>query len=97
MKLDAESGMRFVLDGHDLSRPVGGVRPGSDLEFLRKRVWLDHETVISSRGHGVGKPGENRLAVVLDQIGFAVHQPFRSDNRTTGSLANRLVTKADSE
>ena len=82
-----------VAQAHD--HAVG--RGGRHLELVGHRVGAHHERVVA-RGHeGVGEPGEEALAVVVDLRGLAVHQVRGRHDVAAEGLADALVAEADAQ
>ena len=70
VKLDALGRRGLAADAHQL---ILVDRPGGFFEVLVQLVGVDDQTVVSRRGERVIQPGEDRLAVVMDLAGLAVH------------------------
>jgi len=87
---------RLVPHTHDLAaRPE--VAPSTGDQTIGQRRRVDHQTVIT-RGHKRRlDPLEQSAVIVADQIGFAVHQHRRTNDRRPKCLADRLVPQTDTQ
>ena len=91
MELDAFDRQLAVADAHHLA--VG--RPGGDLELVRD---LDRgERVVAAGLEVLRHPGEDALAVVLDERRLAVQERLRGPDLAAERLDDRLVAEADAE
>ena len=97
MELHTKGRKLVVFNGHDFPGAIGGGRPCRDFEFLRQRAGFYYQAVITGRYHRVGKPGKNGLSIVMDSVGLAVHQFLGANDRATSCLADRLMSKANTE
>jgi len=97
MELYAESGMLLVLDRHDLAFTARRIRPRDDFEFIRQGVWLNHQTMITRGNHRIRDAGKNCFAVVMDLVGFTMHQSISSNNLTAGCCPDGLVAQANTK
>ena len=86
-----------VTQSHDDARAVRFSRFRADLELGRQAFFGHDERVISGRGHGLGRVAEERLAIVFDLAGFAVHKLMGPDHVTPECRANRLMSQADAQ
>ena len=90
---------------HALERPLAvaqahhdaAVRPRRHLEARGHGLGRDHERVVARGGEDVRQPGEDRLAVVADLGGLAVHELRRAHDLAAERLAEGLVPEADAE
>jgi len=81
-----------VPQPHDLApKSLGG-----DLQAIRQRLALDDEGVVPHRLEGIGQPGEDAAAVVLNLRGLPMHGPHCAHHIATEYLADGLVAQADS-
>src|SRR6476646_6997728 len=94
MKLQPEQRLRAVPDGHDFARSVWRVAPSGDDEIGMERVGLDHQAVIARGFERILKPLEQPLAVMMNPIGFAVHQAFGANDAAARRLSDRLMSQA---
>ena len=94
MKLEAIRRVLSVADAHDFLLAGRRKGPRVDFEFFRERVRLDDQRVVSRRHHRIGKPVKEPGSVVVDIVGFAVHQAIGSHDFPTSRLTNRLMPKA---
>ncbi len=84
-------------DAHDFAIAAGFFGPGSDFEFFGECFGFDDEAMVARRLEWIIQAGEEAFAVVVDHVGLAVHEIFRTDDRATEGLAHGLVTKTDAE
>ncbi len=73
------------------------VGPTADFKFRGQSALLDNEAVVARGGEGVGHAGVDRFAVVVDLVGFAVHEAFGANDFGAGDEADALVAEADAE
>ena len=78
---------------HDL--PLGGL--SGDLEAGGQRVALDDERVIARGVEGIGHPGEEVFAIVLNGRGLPVHHPVVHDDFAAERVSDALMAEADAE
>ena len=97
MKLHADHRQFLVPDGHNFTFAVGGIRPGGNDEVGTKRVGPNNKAVITSRCQRVGKTSKDALAIVVNLVGLAMHQPFGPHDDSTRRLADGLMSQADSQ
>ena len=93
MVLDAFQGPGLVADAHDFV--VVGV--GGDFEFGGEGAVADDEGVVAGGGKRIGHSGVDRFAIVVDLIGFAVHEPGGSFDDCAADVADALMAQADSQ
>jgi len=62
-----------------------------DFELIRKRFFLDNQRVIARGGEILRQILEDRLVVVVDAAGLAVHDFRRADYAPAKGVADRLV------
>src|SRR5436190_4494120 len=97
MELHADDGERLVTNGHDFPVAARCIGPGAHDEVARQRVGPDYKAVIARRGERIGQAAKNALAVMLDFVRLAVHQPFGPHDHAAGGLTDRLMAKTDAE
>jgi len=92
MELDPFYYVVFMANAHNLSR----FRLGRNFEAGGYSFGLDSQRVIASRFDGVGKTGENGLAIVINNGGLAVGRGVAGDDSTV-DVANTLVPQANTQ
>jgi hypothetical protein len=91
--LDAFHRPGFVADAHDLVV----VGPGGDFVFGGKGAGADDQAVVSRGGEGVGHAGVDGFAIVVDLVGFAVHEAGGSLDDCAGAETDALMAQANAE
>jgi len=97
MELDALHGKLPVPQSHDDASPIAVPSPGADLKIVRKSRLGDDQRVVASRGHWRSQVTEDRLAIMLDPAGLAVHKVLGANHLPAESSANCLVSQADTK
>ena len=90
MELPAFQWVLLVAYAHDLSLATR-VCPRRNSQFFGQSRRFDDETVVSSCYEWVCNARKKPLVIVLDVIGFSVHQFWRADDACAKCLTNRLV------
>src|SRR3954447_18326232 len=78
VKLYADDGQFLMPNGHDLLASIRGISPSAHDKIVRQCIGANHEAVVPRRRQRRRQSPKNSLPVVLNLIGFAVHQPFGS-------------------
>ena len=80
------------------SRAVRRIGPGTDDEIGRQRIRANDQAVIPRRRRAaMVKPAKDALAIVMDAVGLAVHQPLGPHDDAAGRLADRLMAQAHAQ
>ena len=66
-------------------------------EAVGQGVAFHHQRMITRRREWAGNDFEEPRSVVVDIVGFAVHQSLGRHNGRSGSLADRLMSQANSQ
>ena len=91
MELDAFQRQIVAPQAHDL--PLR--RPGGDLEFRRKRLFVDRQRVVPHHANRTGQPRKHPLSVVPDLAGLTVHDASGADDGGSERVGDALVPQAD--
>ena len=93
MKLHAFDPVFLVPQAHDKSVS----RSGRNLQALGQTLPFYHQGMIARCLESIGKALENGPVIVANLAGLAMHQVRSWDNLPAKSLADGLMTEADSE
>ena len=93
MELHAFQGPGPVAQAHH--HPVVG--PGRDLRHVGDAVAGHDQRMVAGGGEGLRQAAEDRLAVVVDLRGLAVHELRRAHHLPAEGLAQGLVAEAHPE
>ena len=94
MELHAFGGCGFASYAHQFILVDG---PRSLFEIIGQLFGLDDQAVVSRCGEWVVQASENRLTVVMNLAGLAVHQPTCPDYLSAESLGYALMAEADAK
>ena len=97
MKLYSLDWVHAVPQAHDDAPSVMIPASCRDLQLARKSVFFNDQGVIASAGHGGGDALKNRLAIVFDGAGLAMHQVCCPYDPAAESFADRLMPEADAK
>ncbi len=95
MELDTFDRELAVTKTHDDGSTVAIDSTGADLELFRERFLGNNQGMIASGGHWGGDAAENGAAIVIDLAGLSVHEIGGTNNITTESGADGLVSETD--
>lgn len=93
MELDAFDRKLPVAEAHDDA--VGGF--GGNFQAARERAAFDDERMVARGFEILREAAKNRLAVVMNFAGFAVHDFFRADDFAAERIADGLMAEANTE
>src|SRR5580765_891354 len=82
-----------VPQAHDDSRPVALHDMCADFEFGGQIVFRNNERVVAGSSHWRIQPAENRLPIMLNAAGLAMHQILGAHDPSSECLAERLMSE----
>lgn len=96
MELDTFYGQSAVTQAHD-DVACFVACAGGDLQLIGQTLCADDERVVACAGDFVRYTLEDRLAIVFDKAGLAVHQFWRADDVAAEGCADGLVAEANAQ
>src|ERR1700731_4141789 len=97
MELYAFNGEAAMAQAHDHPRSIRFMRLCADLQFAGQAFFSHDQRMVAGSRHRLRRVLEQRLAVMLDTAGFAVHQLMRPDHISAKSRADGLVSQANAQ
>ena len=93
MELHPFDGKAAMAKSHDDAGAIFLEGMGGDLEVSGQVVFGDDEGVVASRGHRRRNAPEDRLTVVFNLTGLAVHEVLRAYDASAEGSANGLMSQ----
>src|SRR6516164_8586677 len=93
MELDALNSKPAMSYSHDHPPSIMVATHRGDFEIGGKILFLDDKRVIAGGSHGRRNVTKDRLAIVLDRAGLAMHEMGGAHHLTTESLTDGLMAE----
>ena len=97
MELHSLNRKLSMAEAHNDASAILIACPGTDFEVARQVAFPDDQGVITSGSKRRVNSPKDGSPVVFHRAGLAVHQSFGADHLPTESLADRLMSEADTE
>jgi hypothetical protein len=91
MELPAFDRQASMADPHNLALAGRVIHPSRHLEATRQGGRFDDERMIAGCDEGIVEPGKHPSIIVVNAIGFPVHQLRRTNNPSPKGLPDGLM------